>query len=174
MSLERITISEYAKVKGVSSQAVYKKLSTTLKDFVIVDNGRKYLSVHILSESERKKLSTLSTNVANEVVNPSSTDSTFSTPEKPDNPVIAVFTEQLKEKDEQIKSLFDQIKILTEQNKELSNTLTEQNKELLRLMGNSQVLLLNEQNSQQQTAPDTIESTDKKQNILLRLFSRKK
>ena len=41
--MKRVTIKEYAALTGTSKNAVYKKLETSLKPFVIKENGRTFL-----------------------------------------------------------------------------------------------------------------------------------
>ena len=45
-----ITISDYAKLKGVSTTAIYKRLSTSLKPFLIMVEGKKCLKIEVLEE----------------------------------------------------------------------------------------------------------------------------
>ena len=50
--IEYITVSEYAKIKGVSSQAVYKQLNKRLKPFFIMVENQKCLLSTVLDEVE--------------------------------------------------------------------------------------------------------------------------
>lgn len=43
MDQELLTIKQYAKKYNISVQAVYKRLNGSLKDYVIIQNGKKYL-----------------------------------------------------------------------------------------------------------------------------------
>ena len=49
MSDELITISEYAKIKGISRQAVYKQLPTKLSKYVVMVDNKKYLQRAVLT-----------------------------------------------------------------------------------------------------------------------------
>lgn len=54
---EKLTIAEFAARAGISKQRVYQLLNKTLKDFLIIENGRKYIDFAGLEEVEeaRKK-----------------------------------------------------------------------------------------------------------------------
>lgn len=45
---EFLTIKEFAEVAGVSSQSVYKRLNSTLKPYLSIKNGKKYLNIKAL------------------------------------------------------------------------------------------------------------------------------
>lgn len=45
---EWYTIKEFAEVAGVSPQSVYKRLNSTLKPYLSIKNGRKYLNIKAL------------------------------------------------------------------------------------------------------------------------------
>lgn len=49
-----ITVAEYAKRTGVSTTAVYKKLSTSLKPFLTVVEGKKYIDITALEKAAQK------------------------------------------------------------------------------------------------------------------------
>ena len=51
--MEYITIAEYAKIKKISVQAVYKKCDTSLKEYVKVIDGKKMISAAALTAEER-------------------------------------------------------------------------------------------------------------------------
>lgn len=55
MVKEYYTISEYAELKGVSKQAIYKRLSTSLKDYVALVDGRKVLRAEALQPIHQQK-----------------------------------------------------------------------------------------------------------------------
>lgn len=98
-----ITVSEYAALKGISKQAVYKQLNNKLQPFLIVVDGRKYIDRAALTEVENQKL--------NEV-------------EQPLNNQSQPFLEsQIAEKDKVIESLLRQIENLQEQNSKLTDLL---------------------------------------------------
>lgn len=118
---EYISVSEYAKIKGVSKQAVYKQLNNKLKPFVEMVDGKKCLKIKVLEEVEQPKV--------NQVEQP------FNQVEQPlNNQVESLFAKQIEEKDKTIQSLLRQVENLQEQN----GRLTE-------LLHNSQYLLAAEQ-----------------------------
>lgn len=102
-----ITVSEYATIKGISKQAVYKRLNNSLKEFSIVVDGKKYIDRAVLSEEENQKL--------NEVEQPI---------EQPfNNHFQPLLENQIAEKDKVIESLLRQIENLQEQNSKLTDLL---------------------------------------------------
>lgn len=102
-----ITVSEYAALKGISKQAVYKQLNNKLQPFLIVVDGRKYIDRAALTEVENQKL--------NEVEQPLN---------QPLNNQSQPFLEsQIAEKDKVIESLLRQIENLQEQNSKLTDLL---------------------------------------------------
>ena len=54
--MEYITIAEYAKIKKISVQAVYKKCDTSLKEYVKAIDGKKMISAAALTAEERAAL----------------------------------------------------------------------------------------------------------------------
>lgn len=48
-----LTIAEYAKIKGITKQAVYKQLNNQLKEFLIVVEGKKYIDKAALSTARQ-------------------------------------------------------------------------------------------------------------------------
>lgn len=52
MSKDYITIKEYAELRGCSTSAVYKRLTNTLKPYLIIENGKRYLKKQILIDEE--------------------------------------------------------------------------------------------------------------------------
>ena len=85
MNKEYLSISEFADKAGVSPQAIYKRLSTDLKEYLTVLNGRKVLNIEALQlfiDKEEKQP------INNEL-----------------QQVVELLKEQLKAKDEQIQRL---------------------------------------------------------------------
>lgn len=102
-----ITVSEYAALKGISKQAVYKQLNNNLQPFLIVVNGRKYIDRAALTEVENQKLK--------------EGEQPFN---QPFNNQSQPFLEsQIAEKDKVIESLLRQIESLQEQNSKLTDLL---------------------------------------------------
>ena len=118
---EYISVSEYAGIKGISKQAVYKQLNNKLKPFLIVIDSKKYISIKALNEVEQQQI--------NQVEQPI---------KQPfNNQIQPILTAQLEEKDKLIDSLLRQIETLQEQNSKLTD-----------LLHNSQYLLVAEKQQQ--------------------------
>ena len=98
-----ISVSEYAKIKGVSQQAVYKQLNNKLKEFVILVEGKKRLKIEVLNEVEQPIQQPFEQQFNN-----------FYQP---------FFEKQIEEKDKTIESLLKQIDSLQEQNSRLTELL---------------------------------------------------
>ena len=52
--MDYLTVKQYASIRGVSKQAIYKQLETKLKPFVNVINGVRMLSLDVLTDEERE------------------------------------------------------------------------------------------------------------------------
>lgn len=123
MEKEFYTVKEYAEIKGISVQAVYKKLNGTLKPFVEVVEGRKVLKREVLEEAP----STNSTNVKFNVEQPFSTEGLTSSSldaeilriNRRNEELIDDLRAQLKEKDAQIKEMNEKVVSLFETNQRL-------------------------------------------------------
>ena len=126
MDKEYITIKEYADVRGVSVSSVYKRLNTTLKEYLVVVENRKMLKSEVLAAEGLKG------RVEEEPtakVQPSST----------------LLERQLEAKDKQIEALSEQIKSLQESNQKKDDFIQEQSAKLTELLEQSNVLLRNNQ-----------------------------
>lgn len=147
---EYISISEYAGIKGISKQAVYKQLNNKLKGFLIVVDKKKYIDIKALNEVEQQRI--------NQVEQPV---------EQPfNNQIQPLLAAQLEEKDKVIASLLRQI-----------DSLQEQNGKLTELLHNSQYLLAAEQKQnlsieQETQAPASSGESAPKKSIFS-LFKRK-
>lgn len=109
-----LTVAEYAAAKHITKQAVYKQLNNKLKEFLVVVDGKKFISKAALEGDE---------------------EPTFNRVEQPveqqlNNQIQPFLESQIEEKDRTIERLLLQIEKLQEQN----GRLTE-------LLHNSQVLL---------------------------------
>lgn len=142
MSKDFLTIAEYAKIKGISTAAVYKRLKTSLQPFITIVNGKKCLLSTVLEDSAERGCQPSCKPVVNQL-------STV------DNPAagaveaaLAALQKQLQEKDKQIEKLQEEAaemrrtaaekdKFIQEQSTRLS-VLLEQSQELQR---NNQILL---------------------------------
>lgn len=149
---EYITVSEYAEIKGISQQAVYKQLKNKLKPFLIMVENKKCLKIEVLNQVEKQNL--------NQVKQPK---------EQPfNNQIQPVLMAELEEKNKIIESLLRQVESLTEQNGKLTE-----------LLHNSQYLLAAEQKHslsiEQETtahAPVETEEETKPKKGLFSLFKR--
>ena len=115
---EYLSVSQYAEIKGVSKQAVYKQLNNKLKPFLIVVDGKKYIDKAVLTEGDNPQLNNQQPTVEQQVEQPAT------------NQIQLLLEKQLAEKDTTIQSLLRQIENLQEQNSKLTD-----------LLHNSQVLL---------------------------------
>lgn len=106
-TIDKISISEYAKIKGISKQAVYKRLNNKLKDFVKVEDGKKYISAEALTAEELERLTEVEQQVEQELNNQNQ----------------PFWEKQIEEKDRVIQGLMQQIENLQEQNKSLTDLL---------------------------------------------------
>lgn len=115
---EYLSVSQYAEIKGISKQAVYKQLNNKLKPFLIVVDGKKYIDRAVLTEDDNPQLNNRQPTVEQQVEQPTT------------NQIQLLLEQQLAEKDTTIQSLLRQIENLQEQNSKLTD-----------LLHNSQVLL---------------------------------
>ena len=105
MNNELLTIKQYAQIVGVSTQAVYKQLTTKLSKFVVVVDNKKFLDKAVLTEICQPTDNQVVNNVDNHC-------------NQVDNPIfektISLLEKQLEEKDKQINTLLEQVKTLQE------------------------------------------------------------
>ena len=109
--LKYISISQYAEIKGITKQAVYKQLNTKLKPFLQVVDNRKCIDISALSETEREKLVKVEQPVEQPIEQPLN------------NQVQLLLENQIEEKDKTIESLMRQIESLHKQNERLTELL---------------------------------------------------
>lgn len=121
-----LSVSEYAKAKGITKQAVYKQLNNQLKDFLIVVEGKKYIDKAALSDVRQPETTTVEQPVEQPVETIFNESLTL---------VIDTLKGQLEAKDRQIAEKDRQIS-------ELQALLSQSQQ----LQQNSQVLLLNATN----------------------------
>jgi len=156
---ELISISDYAALKGISKQAVYKQLNNRLKPFLIEVDNRKYISVKALSQEEQTKLKG--------VEQPSQPFQPQV--EQPSQPSPTFFEQQIAEKDKQIESLLRQIETLQGQNTQLTSLL--QNSQVLLAQQNQLLLGATTEESAAQDTQEPQEERKKKKGF--KLFGRK-
>lgn len=111
MNKKYLAVSEFAKLAGVSKQAIYQRLNTSLKDFVKVEQGRKVVDSAALSLF-------MPDNTCDKDETPAQSESTL------EQELIQVLKSQLEAKDSQIAEL--QTALLAEQanNKQLLSQLS--------------------------------------------------
>ena len=110
---EYLSILEFAEIKEITPQAVYKQLNNKWKDFVIEVEKKKYIKIEALSESELKKVDKLFNNELN------------NNSQEFNNPLQPFFEKQIEEKDKQIERLFRQIEEKDRQIESLQNLLSQ-------------------------------------------------
>ena len=122
-----ITVAEYAEIKGISKQAVYKQLNNKLNNYVETVEGKKCLKISVLEES----------------IQPYSTEV--------EQPIQPVWEAQLKEKDKTIDSLLRQIEALQKQNDRLTDLL--QNSQMLLAVEKQQLISAQEAKTEDTAEP---------------------
>ena len=108
---ELLTIKEFAEAAGVSSQAVYQRLTKSLQSYVVELNGKKHLKREALAlfdgteaKAENKEVEQDSINLDKELI-------------KTLQATISILQGQLETKDEQIAELNARLKDALELNK---------------------------------------------------------
>lgn len=169
MEKEYLTIREVAELASVSYNAIYKRLNSTLKEYVVVVKGHKMLKFEVLEHLGVKENSTVKveeSSTVEENSTPNSTpNSTHSSEEKEEisqinqwqQGIIDDLRQQLKDKDIQIQKQNDQIV-------DLSNKMAE-------LFHNNQQLQLNYQlligsSTAQQNEGETEQSAPEQKEVI--------
>ena len=152
--IEYITVSEYAKIKGVSVQSVYKQLNNRLKPFLIMVENKKCLKSTVLEELKNDNSTAVKqplNNFSTEVLN----QSLIETLQKN----IEILQNQLEVKDEQIKQLNERLEqalqTVSQSHYIAASAITE---------GNA---------ADTEETPQTVITEEKKKGIFERLFKRK-
>lgn len=153
-----IPVSEFAKLAGVSRQAIYSRLySQDMSTYIQVEsrNGKqiKLVNTDALSLFKSNELNQLDSQI-----------------DSKNNKLIDSLKEQLTAKDETIKQLLEQVSSLQEQNLALSQGLIDQGKELTRLLDQQQQLQA--MSARQRALPEEAEPESKKKSLFNRLFGR--
>lgn len=138
-----ISVSQYAEIKGISKQAVYKQLNGKLKEFLIVVDNQKFIDLNALNEVEKERLNNIEQPVEQQF----------------NNSFQLFFEKQIEEKDKQIESLLNQIDQLQDQNTKLTD-----------LLKNSQLLLAVEKKVMLE---ENTENQKEKKKGFLNIFKRK-
>ena len=132
-SKKYLTVSQYAEIKCISKQAVYKQLNNKLKDFVVMVENKKYINIAALDSTEQQKVEQLLNNFKSTVEQPT------------DNQIQPFLEKQIEEKDNTIKSLLKQIEDLQNQNSRLTDII--HNSQLL--MAADKKVFLEQENQKQ-------------------------
>lgn len=136
MGNQYVSIAEFAKLAGVSKQAVYSRLdSQELTNFIQVETSGKRQKKLINTDA----LSLFNSSKVNQV------EQENIQVEQPLEQSISCLQDQLKEKDKTIETLLAQISQLQESNHSLSQSLVDQNKEITRLLDQQQQLQQSQQ-----------------------------
>lgn len=171
------TIKEFAELRGVSQQAIYKQLSGKLSPFVVVRDGQKYISGEFFRQetptTEHSTNSTKFNNHSTEVEQPVERDTNGENYRE----MLDILREQLREKDNQISTLHNQVEQLFNQLKEKD----EHAERLIDLLENAQKiemgrLMIEAKSEEETTEPQTAiepEEPKKKPGIFSRIFHRK-
>ena len=177
-----ITVAEYAKIRGCSTAAVYKRLETTLKPYSKTVNGKTYLSRQVIAD---EGLSTVENPGGEKSTGPQRLNITVDNPENTVGNVeesiasqaLKVLEGQLKAKDEEIARLHQEIADLKEQlndamkhNQEHTDKLTELLAQSNELNRNNQLLLAQKEAKQPEQLPERIQEPEKKKSWFHRWF----
>ena len=140
MKNDLVSIKDFAKIKGCSTQYVYRIMKTTLQPYVVLVDGQKYLKIDALLDYKTDKSSKLETNKVSrnksKEVKPSASEefNELKRINKRYEQIIDDLRTQLKEKDAQII--------------DLSNKITEQALKISELFEKNQTLFENNQKLQ--------------------------
>ena len=128
-----LSVSEYAEIKGISKQAVYKQLNNKLKNFVVEVENQKYIDRAVLSEEENTQ------NL------PKFNNQKLKVEQQFNNQIQPLLEQQIKEKDRQIENLFKQIEQKDKQIETLQELLSQSQK----LQAMDRQIMLEERNQKQ-------------------------
>lgn len=128
-----LSVSEYAEIKGISKQAVYKQLNNKLKNFVVEVENQKYIDRAVLSEEENTQ------NL------PKFNNQKLKVEQHFNNQIQPLLEQQIKEKDRQIENLFKQIEQKDKQIETLQELLSQSQK----LQAMDRQIMLEERNQKQ-------------------------
>lgn len=157
--MKRLTVKEYAALTGTSKAAVYKKAETSLKPFVVKENGRTFLCFPdgVDIQPGFNPLSTPTFNPVSTPVNGDSTpiqprfnpdstpeDSTISTPVQPHSTPVST-PDRVQALEAEVKRLTDLLDAKEANLKDLRDQLDQERKagqELRQLMNQQQALTM--------------------------------
>ena len=159
------TVKEFAELNGTTQQAVYKRLNSTLKEYVIIANGKKYIKATALNDLAQKHA------FSSEEYQP------FNNVEQPFNnalnDTIEALKEQLEEKDKQIELLQHTLNDYIKQAEQKDLFIQEQTAKITSLL--EQSLEQSQQITKQFQLLQLADKADKPKakNLIQRLFSKK-
>lgn len=135
-----LTVAEYARIRGVSTTAVYKKLDRSLKPWVEVVNGRKCLKISILHEDGEKwfyglkgQINEVVEEIDNTINNKITTDSnSLENVENGSEPTVESLpgNRTSGEDSELVKELREQVAFLRKEYEEQRERITEKDRQL--------------------------------------------
>lgn len=125
-----LTISEFAKIKGVSNQAVYKQLSTKLSKYVVEVDNKKMLRFQVIADLGLNQVDNNSLNVDNQVDNQDDFFQFLKKQIEEKDKQIAKLQQNAEEKDRYIQEQGARLTDLIEQ----SNLLQQNNQMLLKML----------------------------------------
>lgn len=167
------TVAEFAKIKGISTTAVYKQFETTLKPFLMFVNGKKcvsakYFEIYPLDDT-------------NQVEHETNQEFETKTEGNSNKTIIDILSNQLTEKDKQIALLQQEISELRKESLSKDIFIQEQSSKLSllleqsqQLQASSQVLLLQEKRIETELETPTEEDSTQTQSIFSRIFKKEK
>ena len=135
-----ISIAEFAERAGVSKQAVYQRLNKSLKKYVKIEKGKKYINIKALEDLYSKEVEQVFQGKNQGVEQGIEAEKEGQLI----NRLIDTLQEELKQKDEQLNEKDRQIK-------ELHNLLDQQQQ--LAAMDRKKILELEDQLAQEQEEP---------------------
>lgn len=149
-----ITVKDFASRVGISTQAVYQRLDKDLKKYLQVINGKKMLKISVIEDMIDKNDSAkqvtcdkvsckeIDNQVAKNFASGLQADEKTLQPDKSSfQEVLKVLSEQLEEKDKQIKALQEELNLQNEHARKQSDRLVGLIEQVNELQRNNQVLL---------------------------------
>lgn len=134
---EYITIKEYAELRGVSVSSVYKRLSTTLQNYVGEVEGKKVLKYQVIIDEGLEGVEDVLLEGSSTVEKEQNSINS--------NKTIQILTMQLKEKDKQIERLQEDLRRAAVSSDEKDKYIQEQGRRLAELLEQSNKLHENNQ-----------------------------
>lgn len=137
MKKDYLTIKEYAEIRGVSVSSVYKRLSTTLQNYVGEVEGQKVLKYQVIIDEGLEGVEEVSLEGCSTVEQEQNSTNY--------DKIIQLLTMQLKEKDKQIERLQEDLRRAAVSSDEKDKYIQEQGRRLAELLEQSNKLQENNQ-----------------------------